>query len=783
MTRAPRRRSVAHHSRRAVLIGAGAAGALVVALALVPRRYRSALVAGPGDHVIDALIRLSRDGSISVAVPATELGQGVTTLVAQIVAVELGADWRRVGVEPAPLSPRYADPVIAAEWAGLWLPRALAGAPWVGADWAQALAGDPGAALTRYQADTAPVLITACGTTVAAFEPRLRLAAASLRMALIAAVAQGGTAAAQCDTRDHHVVCGARRWRFETLIDAALATPPPSAPVLRPRPARDDDDAPGGTAFPRLDGPAKVAGRLVFAADVRLPGLVYAAIAQGPQGHCRLSSHNQAAARADPALIAVVANDRWLAAVASSWYAADRALRALEPRFRIDADDGGRVFDSLAGEAALDRALAHDAARRVDAVGDPDALLAHPALTARYDVEPALHAPLEPASATARLTDGRLELWIASQAPEAAAQAAARGAGLSRRAVTVYPLPAGGSFDARLDTRIAAQVAEIARATARPVQLTWSRWQETLAGYPRAPLSATMSAAFDPGRTRLTGWRARIATPPWAIESGARLFGAKTAHAAQALAAGAADPLAVAGALPVYAIPARAVDHVPAAISLPLGRMRGGAHGATAFITESFFDECAHGAGAEPLSFRVGMLGAEPRLAACLQAVGQLATWGGGGGGSGQGLACHHLTLAAPEGRRSGYIAVIASARAESGVIRIDSLAACCDIGRVINRDIARQQIEGGLLFGLAYALGGATRWHAGLPLAGRLARLGLPLLADCPKVTVAFVASDAEPFDPGELGMVAVAPAIGNALFSANGTRLRRLPFLSEGL
>ncbi len=126
---------------------------------------------------------------------------------------------------------------------------------------------------------------------------------------------------------------------------------------------------------------------------------------------------------------------------------------------------------------------------------------------------------------------------------------------------------------------------------------------------------------------------------------------------------------------------------------------------------------------------------------------------------------------------------MVASARVAGGAIRVDSIAAYCDIGRVINRDIARQQIEGGLLFGMAHALGGTTRWAAGLPTAGRLADLRLPLLADCPKVEVAFATSDAEPFDPGELGMVAIAPAIGNALFSASGTRFRRLPFLSEGL
>ncbi len=772
-------------SRRTVLVGAGAAGALVIGLAMVPRRYRAPLAAGEGEHVIDGLIRLSRDGTVSVAVPALEMGQGITTLAAQIVAVELGADWRRVGVEPAPVSRFYADPVIAAAWATMWLPRALAGVPW--------LSDAPDDALVRYKADSQPVVMTACGTTLAVFEPRLRLAAAALRAALIAAgAAQAGVPVASCDTRDHHVVCGKQRFGFASLIDAALAsTPPSAAPLraapLRAAPAREPAEAvPGPTAapdFPRLDLPAKVDGSLVFAADLRLPGMVHAAIAHGPQGHCHLASHDAAAARSVPGLIAVVRSERWLAAVGKTWHAADRALTAMDPLFRIDPHGDGRVVDSAAIDAALDTALRHGSATRIAAEGDPDPLLAHPALSARYDIEPALHAPLEPACATARISHGQLELWIATQAPEAAAQAAARGAGVGRDAVTVYPLAAGGSFDARLDVRIAEQVAVIARETGRPVQLTWSRWQETLAGYPRAPASAMLSAAFDPARQHLIGWRARIATPSSGVETGARLFGGRDAHTAQGLANGTADPLAVAGGLPIYAVPARALDHVPVAISLPVGRLRGGAHAQTAFMTESFIDECAHVAGAEPLSFRVTMLGSQPRLVACLQGAASLAMWGGGGNGSGQGIACHTMTLNAPEGPRAGHIAVVVSAHMQGSAIRVDSVAAYCDIGRIINRDIARQQIEGGLMFGIAHALGGSARWNAGLPQAGRLAGLGLPLLADCPKVAVAFATSDAEPFDPGELGMVAIAPAIGNALFSASGIRFRRLPFLSEGL
>ena len=132
---------------------------------------------------------------------------------------------------------------------------------------------------------------------------------------------------------------------------------------------------------------------------------------------------------------------------------------------------------------------------------------------------------------------------------------------------------------------------------------------------------------------------------------------------------------------------------------------------------------------------------------------------------------------------QGGRIAVIATANRGEGGARVQRLSAAVDIGRIVNLDIARQQIEGGLVFGMGLALGAALSYENGLPTASRLGQMGLPLLADCPEIEIAFIDSDGEPFDPGELGMVAVAPAIANALFSATGLRLRRLPLLSDGL
>ena len=273
--------------------------------------------------------------------------------------------------------------------------------------------------------------------------------------------------------------------------------------------------------------------------------------------------------------------------------------------------------------------------------------------------------------------------------------------------------------------------------------------------------------------------KVRIACPPAALEFGERLFGGKTTAAAIRNSEGRKDTLACEGAVPPYKIPALSVDHVPTEIDLPTGRVRGNANAYTAFAIESFIDELAIEHSREPLSYRISMLGDDVRLAACLQRAAQLAEWNGGVDQSGQGVACHRIG----DVETGGRIACVATARAGEGGVRVTKLSVAVDIGRVINVDIARQQIEGGLIFGIGMALGNAPRWRGGMPASLEYADYGLPQLRDCPEIEVAFMASTAASADPGELGAVIAAPAIANALFSATGLRLRRLPLLSEGL
>lgn len=758
-------------SRRGVLAGAAVGGGLLVAWALLPRTFESPLAPGRGEAAFNAWIKIDREGVVTVAVPQLEMGQGVTTLLPQVVAMELGADWRQIAVEPAPISGAYVNLPLAARWSPLWHPT-------IGA-----LNDEPDDYFLRRWAENARFGATAEGTSLAAFERPCREAAAAARaMLAMAAADRWDVDWEECDASAGFIVHGQQRLSFAELADEAASYSPPNPPPLRPTPPAEavsgtEVDETGELAFPRLDLPSKVDGSYLFAGDVRLPGMVYAAIRHGPAGQAELSSFEKDAVVGLKGLVSVIEGKRWLAAAATDWWTAEQALDAMTPRFTVAGAPSTERF-----EEALDAGVRRGEPRRVAERGAGDDLMGKPTLALRYDVMPAAHGTIETACCTARLADGRLELWLATQAPERARAAAAKAISMSLADVILYPMPAGGSFDRRLEHDHAIEAALIARETGRPVQLVWSRWQEHLAQRPRPPVAAVLSAKIGQGGT-IDSFRARLAMPSSALEFGRRLFDNLTPWAAIEAVDGEPDPMALEGLLPAYAIANVAIDHVPVRIPLATGRMRGNAHGYTCFMLESFIDELAQRHEQEPLSYRIAMLGGDVRLAQCLQAAARLAEWDGGAPGTGQGLACHRMALADDWAQTGGRIAVVATAAAGEGGVRVQKLAAAVDIGRVVNRDIALQQIEGGLLYGVGLALGSGMEYARGLPQEGRLAALDLPTLADSPGITIEIIQSDAEPFDPGELPVAPVAPAIANALFSATGLRLRRLPLLSGGL
>ena len=733
-------------TRRGLLIGGGAAVGLVVAWAVWPRDYAPNLVVNPGETAFGAWLKIGIDGHVTVAVPQLEGGQGIYTALPQIVADELGADWRTVGVEPAPLNPLYANPLALDDL----LDGAFSGLP---------------EGIRDTLATRSMLMLTGGSTSVRMFEEPCRTAGAAARALLcMAAAARWGVDWDECTVEAGFVVHRGKRVRFaELAAEAATRKPPYPLPI-----GAQGAGKLGGTSAARIDVPAKVDGSANFAGDIRLPDMVHAAIRQAPMGDSRLVHVDRAAADRIRGVLEIVENPQWVAAVATTWWAASRALDALAPRF----ETRGVPIDDRRIDAALRAALDGEGSRIAHA-GDVGKVF-HGAgiVTATYAAGLGVHAAIETMSATAAYRDGRLELWLPTAAPALARAAAARATGLGDGAVVVHPTMAGGSFGERLEPLVAEQAAILAVTLRRPVALVWSRGEDLLHDRYRPPARARMAARLA-GNGAILGWSAKIAAPASGRELARRVMPGAFADAA--LAATPGDRYAVAGALPPYRLPAYAIDHHRADIGVPTGHLRGGAHGYTCFFTECFVDELAHVAGSEPLSYRIGMLGGDARLARCLSTVAALGGWEGGVAGSGQGVAAHAF--------RGSYIAVLAEAHVGDGQrIVVDRLVASVDCGRTINPDLVRQQIEGGLIFGMAQALGSSTGITRNLADVRGFAGVQLPRLADTPDIVVDIVRSDEDPGGVSELGVPAVAPAIANALQSATGYRIRSLPLRPGG-
>ncbi|MBL8651710.1 MAG: xanthine dehydrogenase family protein molybdopterin-binding subunit [Sphingopyxis sp.] len=750
-----KKRRLPHVSRRTLLVGATAAGGLAIAWTLWPRDYAPNLTAAAGEHIFNAFLKIGDDGHVSVIVPQCEMGQGVTTLLPQIIADELGADWRTIAVETAPISPLYTNTLVVDEDSAAFTPRSMV--PDAVADvrqWAR-----------REWAVRHAVMLTANSSSVRMFEGPCRDAAAQARALLMMAAARRWDADWEaCDTHDGYVTHGAKKLRFAEVAAAAALLEPPKIPVYR----AGSPDPLYGKEVTRLDLPAKIDGSANYAGDIRLPDMVFAAIRQGPLGATRLKSIDKKAGLASPGMLYVVEHERWLAAVARNWWAANRALDIFAPVF----ETAGTPISSDRIDQALKSAIKGDGYRIAKKGDVGGAMEGRTRIGATYAVAPALHAPIETRTATAAPDRGRLRVWVATQAPAQCRAAIARATGLDENAVTLFPMMAGGSFDACLDHSVAVQAAIIALQVKRPVQLAWSRAEEIMRDIPRPPARAHMAATLN-AAGGIDALVARIAVPSTTHEFRDRLFDDSPPDVAQRAAAGAPDAAAVEGALGGYAIPHVAVDHCPADIGLPTGRWRGNADSYTAFFTECFVDEMAAKAGLDALSYRVAMLGEQPLLARCLLTATSIGGWEGMLSGSAQGLACHSM--------RGSHIALMATARPSDQGLQVEQLVAVVDAGRLVNPAIARQQVEGGLIFGLAAAVGATTDYAGGVATARKLGQLGLPRLAQSPEIVVEFLDSDRDPGGLGEIGVPVVAPAIANALFAATGRRIRRLPLAAQ--
>jgi isoquinoline 1-oxidoreductase beta subunit len=697
-------------SRRTLLIGGGAGVGLIVAFLAWPRREGSPLRAGARERVFGPYLRISTDGRVTLAVPQVETGQGIWTGLAQVAADELGAAWEAMAVEPAPHGAAYANRLIAHD----------------------------------YDVTTR---ITAGSSSIRAFEHPLREASAVARAMLCEAAAdRWSVSAAECDTEGGFVVHEGKRVGFgEVAADAASHKPPETA-QLRPH----GSGKLAGEPLPRLDLPAKSDGSLRFASDVRLPRMIFASARLAPAGG-RLTGFSREAAKRQQGLLDLVVRDRWLAALGETWWAADRGLSRAAPKFT------GPESGDLA--ARLAELLEAGDAERIFEQGDYAAATSGATpLAATYFIAPTPHHSLEAPAAIARFEGNRLEVWAGSQVPDLARAAAARTAGIADQQVTVYPMPVGDSSGSAFNLEAIEIAVRLAKHSGRPVNLAFPPATAQNHDAVRPPMLARLAALPSPDGG-LRSWSARIVGMAGLDAVLARLDNEES------------PPFRPRGAEPPYGIHAIRIDAIDAKLPIRTGYMRGSEDSLIAFATESFIDELARRLGAEPLAFRVGLLGGAPRLAQTIMTAAKIGGWDGGGPGSSMGLACASLY--------GSHIGLLAEASiGPDQRVRVSRLVAAVDAGRIVNPNLVRQQIEGGLLAALAAATVPAPEYIANMPRAVPFRGRGFERLGDVPKIEVELVPSEQEPGGVSGLGMAVLAPAVANAIAASTGKRLRNLPF-----
>jgi isoquinoline 1-oxidoreductase beta subunit len=729
-TRLPRSASPAVHkwTRRAVigaggLIGGGLAlgvGGIVFA----PNRLRYVPDSTGEAPYLTTWIKITPDNEVIAVVPHCEMGQGARTGVAMMLAEELEADWSRVRIEEAPPEPLFANGYVmrgfAAE-AGFdvppWLVRAL--------DYA-----------TYKTAAIASMQITGgSSSTRATGQYGMRVAGAAAREMLLAAAARRfGVSVDELVARESMVSheSSGRRASYGELASAAAEIRPPSRPALK----RRDEYRLVGTPQKRADIPHLVTGTTRFGVDVAVPDMLYAAISAAPMLDAKLVSVDASRAKSLPGVREVVELSDAVAVVADGYWQAEQALRALEPLFgdsalsHIDSND---IFAAHA-EALDGVPAARERARELSRVD------------AEYRVPYLAHVTMEPMAATAELRDGRCEVWAGTQDPLGARAVAARAAGLDVADVTFHNLPLGGGFGRRLPGNFdyIAQAVRIARAVSpRPVKLIWSREEDMQHDYYRPAVLARMSSELD-ADGRPLDWR--------------HVFTGQ----------GFLDKLA---ATPIYAVGATEIRSVDAPVYLRTGSWRSVASSQHGFFMESFVDELAHAAGADPVAYRASLLGSQARHRRVLEHVARMADW----------------SSPPPTGRARGVAIVesfgsIVGQVAEVGIdanerLRVHRMHAAVDCGLVVNPNQATAQVEGAIVFGLSAALYQAITVERGRVVQRNFPDYDMVRLADVPRISVEFLESDAPMGGLGEPGVPPVAPAVANAVFALTGRRLRELP------
>jgi len=695
-------------SRRTFLKSSAAVGGGLIIGVSLPLGVRDALAAT--DSKINAWIRIGSDNRVTILCARSEMGQGVVMAMPTLVAEELEVNLYRVKVEFAPPGEAYINAMLGGQ-------------------------------------------LTGGSTSVRDGWDKLRIAGAQARIMLTeAAAAKWGVSAADCMAKDGMVTHKGKKASYGSLAEAASKLTPPKEVKLK-------DPAKWryiGKSLKRLDTPGKITGTTEFGIDVKLPGMLYASLAQCPVIGGKATAVDDAKAKGMPGVKHVVRITDGVAVVADSWWQAKQARDALN----ITWDEGpSKGLNSEMVFKGLADAMAKPGAN-IKKQGDVDAAMKTAAkkVEATYEMPFLSHSPLEPMNFTADVRKDSALLIGSIQFQELAMGMAAGITGLKPEQITIKTTYLGGGFGRRIDCDFFAQAVEISKAVGAPVKLVWTREDDMTHDFYRPASLTQMSAALD-ASGKPTALSLKLSSP------------SVTARLIPPLVKDGVDPLMTEAILVPYDIANQSVATVIHDTGLRVGFLRSVSHALNVFANESFVDEMAVAAGKDPYEYRLSLLDKQPRFKKVLQLAAEKAGWG----------------KPLPKGRARGialmegyetYMAQVVEVSVVNGKIKLHRVVVATDLGMVLNPNIVEQQIESNIVFGLTAALYGNITLKDGRVQQTNFHDYQLLRINETPKIEMHFVKSTEKPGGIGEPGMALLSPAMANAVYALTGKRLRKMPF-----
>jgi isoquinoline 1-oxidoreductase beta subunit len=709
--------------RRTFLVGASAVGgglALGLAIPFMSGRANGAATAAAPE--ITCWVVIAPDDTVTIRVARAEMGQGVMTALAMLVAEELECDWAKVCT--AFVSPQ----------ANLRRGRA----------W-----GD---------------MSTGASQSVASSQDYLRRAGATARQMLIAAAAaRWNIAPAQCTAQNGvigHAASG-RSLSFGAVADAAAKIEPPADVALKD----PSEWKLVGTPQRRFDVRDKVTAQTTYAIDVRLPGMLYAAIAQCPVFGGTLKAVDETSVAGMAGVRRVVRLPDAVAVIADSWWRAKRAVEALH----VEWDDGGNDQLSSAMIADLVRG-GLDASQSQVGRADGDVAMAlaraERRIAADYEVPFLAHATMEPQTCTAHVTADRVEVWAPTQDAMTTLVTAAVAAGVANDKVEVHAMMLGGGFGRRNAVQdFVRQAVLIAKEVDAPVKMIWSREQDVAHDLYRPCGMARLVAGLDTDGMPIA-LSIRLAGPSF-VASLVPQLGPTIID--RSFLSGLADEMP-------YALPNYLVDVVVRQTPVPLGAWRGINYTQNAFYRECFLDELAHAAEIDPYLYRRRLARNSPKNLAVLDAAAKKADWGAAlPAGMFRGIALNAAC--------GSYCAQVVELSVTDGRVRVHRVVSAIDCGHVVNPLSIEMQMQGAIVYALTAALYGEITIKDGAAEQSNFDDYQMLHLADAPVVESVIVPSGDFWGGVGEPPVPPLAPALCNAIFAATGQRIRSLPVKNHDL